>query len=103
MMLTGNMTVSFTELFELSDVTEVINTAKAADEVIKSAVGHESTALVLTALLGTSVPFARINLKLESGNRLLCVTPNFRASEAREFTKAEVEDAGWRAFLIEVL
>ncbi len=68
----------------------------------ESAVGHEVTAAVLSALLGRPVPFARANLALEDGDTLLCVIPNFRAAEAREFTRAEVESAGYRCFFVAV-
>ena len=67
-----------------------------------SAVSHEITAVVLSKLLGLHVPFARIALALDHGDTLLCVIPNFRAIEAREFTREEVESAGYRCFLVVV-
>lgn len=67
-----------------------------------SAVGHEVTAHVLTALLGFNVPFSRINLALDHGDSVVCVIPNFRAAEAREFTREEIEGAGYRCFLVSV-
>jgi hypothetical protein len=65
-----------------------------------SAVGHETTADVLSALLGCEVKFNRVNLVLEAGDRLFCVIPNFRANVAREFSREEVEAAGYRCFLV---
>ena len=65
-----------------------------------SAVGHENTANVLTALLGCEVKFSRMNLTLRPGDSVLCIIPNFRASESREFSREEVEAAGYRCFLI---
>lgn len=67
-----------------------------------SAVGHEVTAQILTALLGRQVAFNRVNLTLSAGDELVVVIPNFRANEAREFTKQEVEAAGFRCFWVEV-
>lgn len=67
-----------------------------------SAVGHEVTAHVLTVLLGFDVPFARVNLTLGIGDEVMCVIPNFRAPEAREFTRNEVELAGYRCFHVVV-
>lgn len=64
-----------------------------------SAVSHEVTAGVLSALVGQAVPFNRINLTLNPGDRVVCIIPNFWASEAREFTRSEVESAGYRCFL----
>ena len=65
-----------------------------------SAVGHETTALVLTALMQFEVKFNRANVALKKGDVLLVVTPNFRASEAREFTFDEVNKAGFRCFKV---
>lgn len=64
-----------------------------------SAVSHEVTASVLSALLGEEVQFARVNLTLARLDRAVCIVPVFRASEAREFTREEVESAGYRCFL----
>mgnify|MGYP005847563657 CR=1 FL=1 len=64
-----------------------------------SAVAHEVTAQILTALLGRQVDFNRETLTLEKGDYLYAVIPNFRATESREFTKEEVSAAGFRSFL----
>ena len=66
----------------------------------ESAVSHEVTAHILTALLGCEVEFNRVNLSLAAGDSVICVIPSFRASEAREFSRAEVEAAGYRCFHI---
>lgn len=66
----------------------------------ESAVGHAVTAKVLSVLLGREVPFNRVNLLLRPGDEVYAVIPQFRAEEAREFTKEEVEDAGYRAFKV---
>ena len=79
------------ELEELPPMSELI-----------SAVSHEVTAKVLSALMGEEVPFNRINLTLELGDVLYCVIPNFRAQEAREFTYEEVANAGYRCFQVSV-
>lgn len=68
-----------------------------------SAVSHEVTAGVLSALLGARVDFARVNLALVPGDRVVCVVPRFRAEVAREFSREEVEAAGFSAYLVEVV
>jgi len=65
-----------------------------------SAVGHEVTAEVLSALLGRKVDFSRIPLTLKAGDSLICIVPRFRAEVAREFTRDEVEAAGYRCFQV---
>lgn len=67
-----------------------------------SAISHEVTAVVLSTLLGFQIPFNRINLLLTRGDTVYCLISNFRAEEAREFTKKEVEDAGVRIFRIAI-
>jgi hypothetical protein len=69
------------------------------DEFV-SAVGHEATAEVLSALLGRKIEYNRINLVLKSGDQVICIIPKFRAEVAREFTKDEVEAAGYRCFQV---
>ena len=103
MMLNDSCNVQFMELHELEDVKNTISLLQATGEEIISAVGHENTAVIISQLLGIQVPFARVNLTLKPHMRLLCITPYFRANEAREFTKEEVEGAGFRAFLITIL
>ena len=56
---------------------------------IISAVSHEVTAAILTALLGRKIEFARINITLSAedyrcGDEVFAIIPSFRASEARE-------------------
>jgi hypothetical protein len=65
-----------------------------------SAVGHEVTAGILSALLGKKIEFSRTNLALKSGDQVVCVIPKFRAEQAREFAKEEVEAAGYRCFQV---
>jgi len=65
-----------------------------------SAVGHEVTAEVLSALLGRKVDFSRIPLALKAGDSLICIVPRFRAEVAREFSRDEVEAAGYRCFQV---
>jgi hypothetical protein len=67
-----------------------------------SAVSHEVTASILSALLGFPVPFNRVNLLLGRGDVVYCLIPSFRAEVAREFTRKEIEDAGIRIFRIAI-
>jgi len=68
----------------------------------KSIVGHEVTAKILSVLLGREVQFNRESVSLGDGDTLFCVIPNFRAQEAREFSREEIEEAGWRTFVVQV-
>lgn len=66
-----------------------------------SAVGHEVTAGILSALLQKEVPTNRVNLSVREGI-IISIIPSFRASEAREFTFSEVSEAGFRCFRVTV-
>jgi len=79
------------------------------------AVGHENTAGLLRDRLFRSrihggflrgSPerlFARLNITLASGERLLAAVPQFRPPETREFSDKEVAEARFRFFIVEVL
>ncbi len=83
------------EIFDIDDLVDLTYGAE-------SAVGHEVTAKILSALLGREVAFNRANLALKEGDEVIAIIPNFRASEAREFTEQEVRYAGFRAWRIQV-
>ena len=67
-----------------------------------SIVSHEVTAAILSAILEEPVEFRRVNVTLEPGDWMYCIIPRFRANEAREFSRQEVEAAGFRVFLVEI-
>ena len=80
-----------------------ITLAQAKDilqDPFTSAVGHEATAEIMSALLGREIDFNRINLVLKSGDQVVCVVPKFRAEVAREFSRDEVEAVGYRCFQV---
>jgi len=65
------------------------------------AVGHENTAQLLRKKLGVDLElYARVNLELGDGDILYCAIPQFRATEAREFTAEEISSAEFRYFAI---
>lgn len=72
------------------------------DETMTSAISHEVTARVFSALAGREIQFSRVNLQLRAGDQLLVIIPSFRATEAREFTLEEVTSSPVRAFWVEV-
>jgi len=67
-----------------------------------SAISHETTAAVLSALLGKKIEFNRVNLKLGLYEIIYCIIPKFRADVAREFSKEEVEAAGFDCFMVQI-
>jgi hypothetical protein len=58
----------------------------------ESAVGHQSTAEILTNLLGIEVPANRTAIKLQSGDALIVFQLSVRLAEGQVLSKEEVLD-----------
>lgn len=74
-----------------------LNTAKTLANTcdLDSAIGHASTAQVMTTLLGVTVPLNRQIFKQESGQRCLIFKLNGRPAEGKILTAAEIETIGY--------
>ena len=57
-----------------------------------SAVGHESTARVMSALLGVDIPPNRVSITLQPGDRVLVFQLSVRLAEGQVLSKEEVLD-----------
>jgi hypothetical protein len=68
-----------------------------------SAISHEVTASVVASLIGKVVDFNRTNITLKKGDTIIGIVPKFRAEVAREFTLAEITEAGYTCFRVEAL
>jgi hypothetical protein len=94
MMLASGRSASVEEI-SLTEAREILG-----NRSWESAVSHEATAQVVTALFGFHIPFNRANLSLDHEDQVVCVIPAFRADVAREFSYDEVVTAGYRVFLV---
>jgi len=78
---------------------ETINLSKARQMVrnvdIISAVGHQSTAEILTTLLGITVPVNRIVFTQEAGQQALIFKLNGRPEEGEILSIEEIEEIGY--------
>ena len=96
----GSLTLRVREV-SLSEAREMIN-----DRTFTSAVGHESTAQVLSTLLGVEVPPNRIAISLKKGDGLLVFQLLVRLEEGRVLTSEEVEalvrEGKVKLYLVEV-
>jgi hypothetical protein len=97
-MMLGNNVRAIVREFQLEDVVTVLD---EFPEFV-SAVGHESTAKIISILVDRTINFNRINVVLSDCDMVLCVIPNFRDTQSREFTKEEIVNAGFRCFIIHV-
>ena len=72
------------------------------DKETLSAVGHDSTAQILTELLEVDVPLNRIQFKQQSGQQALCFKLSGRPREGAILSKEEVEAMDYEFKLLEM-
>ena len=72
-------------------------------EQFVSAIGHESTSRVLTMLLGTLVPYNRIQVKLQKGDKVLVFQLLTRLEEGKILSDEELRQLQYKFFVVEVL
>ena len=72
----------------------------AAGESWVSAVGHESTAEVMSALLQAEVPANRFTIKPEAGDRFLCFKLDSRPPEGAILDRQTLESLGYSFVLM---
>ena len=86
--------------FTLKDITleEAKNLVK--ENNILSAVGHQSTADILTTLLETEVPMNRIMFEQETGQKALVFKLNGRPEEGKILTAEEIHQIGFKFQLL---
>jgi hypothetical protein len=99
-------------MLETSPTKEVLLRIKEIDvETVKamltqpfiSAVGHESTAKLLTALLGVEVPYNRIQVRLQKGDRLLVFQLLTRLEEGKVLDEDELRRLPHKFYIVEVV
>lgn len=89
-------TISQSELDHLiSELDHIIN----SNQFI-SAVGHESTASIMSTILGREVPVNRISVAPNEGDQLLCFKLNQRAPEGVILSKEQIEELGYHWVLM---
>lgn len=74
---------------------QALGLLKDNDSRVNSAVGHESTAQILTTLLGVEVPVNRQMYSQAPGETALVFKLNGRAPEGTVLSLREVEDIGY--------
>ena len=91
--ITSNGSYSLFDI-SLKDARELAQGHGLHDNVL-SAIGHESTAQILTELLGIPVEMNRINFKQEAGQTALCFKLNGRPVEGKILSREEIESMGY--------
>ena len=86
--------------FELKDITLEEAKKLVKENEILSAVGHQSTADILTTLLETEVPMNRIMFEQETGQKALVFKLNGRPEEGKILTVEEIHQIGFKFQLL---
>jgi len=75
---------------------------KFFDEPFQSAVGHQSTAEILSKLTGTNVPVNRVSLSLMKKDRLIVFQLMTRLEEGKVLSEQELMNLPYKFLLVEV-
>lgn len=67
---------------------------------LDSAIGHTSTAEIMTELLGIEIPVNRQNFRQEVGQQALIFKLNSRPPEGKILTRDEIEEIGYKFQLL---
>jgi pyridoxine/pyridoxamine 5'-phosphate oxidase len=81
--------------YTLSSITPETAIALAADAELDSAVGHDSTAAILSTILGQEVPVCRQLFAQKVGQQALVFKLNGRPEPGRELSRKELEEIGF--------
>ena len=65
-----------------------------------SAIGHQSTATVLSTLLGQEIPANRIQFRQKTGQKAVVFSLKRRIEEGRILSAKEIEEVGYDMFLM---
>ena len=89
-----------TGMYELQDITLQEAQQLVQNNEILSAIGHQSTADILTTLLGTTIPMNRIMFEQQEGQKALIFKLLSRPEEGKILTQQEIEQIGYKFQLL---
>ena len=92
--------LTVTGTFELKDITLQEAQQLVQNNEILSAVGHQSTADILTTLLGVQVPMNRIMFEQKQEQKALVFKLLGRPEEGKILTVEEIEEIGYKFQLL---
>lgn len=91
-----NTTIATTDgLFEVRTISLEEARGLVAKNELDSAVGHQSTADIMTTLLGVEIPMNRQMFVQEAGQEALVFKLNGRPAEGKILTSEEIEEIGY--------
>lgn len=99
-----NGTVATTNgLYRVSDLSDNEARRLLAENGYVSAIGHESTAKIISELMGMDIPMNRINFTQKVGQKAVVFKLNRRPEEGAVLSREQVESVGYSFKLMERL
>lgn len=86
--------------YSLQDITLSEARTLVRENELDSAIGHASTAKIISKLLGIKVPVNRQMFSQEAGQQALVFKLNGRPEEGKIFTTEEIEQIGYKFQLL---
>ena len=86
--------------YKLKDITLEEAKLLVASEEYTSAIGHQSTAEILTELLDTTIPMNRINFEQQVSQKALVFKLHGRPEEGKILAKEDIEKIGYKFQLL---
>ena len=98
----GMLPVNATEIKLRVKIITLEDVKKLTENGFESCIGHESTASILTELLGKEVRMNRIPITLEKGDIIIVFQIIGRLEEGKILTRNEIEKLNYRFYLVEI-
>lgn len=86
--------------YSLQDITLSEARTLVRENELDSAIGHASTAEIMTSLLGVDVPVNRQMFSQEEGQQALVFKLNGRPEEGKILSREEIEQIGYKFQLL---
>jgi hypothetical protein len=106
MLSTGYIPVQLEKWKKVVVVQRIVSPSEARQLLANgfvSAVGHQSTAEIISAVLGIYVPYNRVNIYLEPSDEAICFILKARPPEGRVLSIEEIEQIGYYFVHVKVL
>jgi hypothetical protein len=88
------------EQISLDEARKLAREFQRQGKTVQSAIGHQSTAELLSTLLGFTVPVNRMEFKQSLDDIALVFKLNKRSPEGRILTREEIEEIGYEFGLL---
>lgn len=89
------------ETATLEEVKIALLVAEQESMAVVSAIGHESTAKIMSDILGIDVPVNRIAIEMEDEDYMIALKLKQRPPEGKVLSKEEIEEIGYEFKIIE--